>query len=792
MELSTNKNENGVVSIGESLESRKFQVSVDSQLFMVLSAQIYSDRIMAPIRELCCNAYDSHITAGTDCKIDVHIPTANDAVFSVRDYGTGLSKDDVFNLYSSYGSSTKRDSNDQIGCLGLGSKSPLAYVNAYSVVSFYNGMRYEYVVQLKNGEPYCDLIQESETDEPNGLLVSFFVKTQDVSAFNSKATTFFRTFHDCVNFTGSNLSASFKYLNRKYDIAVPASNKRVNSYVRYSRDTDGTFVVMGGVAYAFNMEAMPSDPQLRQDWVKARDMLRKFDCIYVYVPIGSVDIAASRETVSPTDRTIKTVSEVVLDITDKLNKEYADKYKATFRSKATRASLISEFEQLSTDLPWIEVCQFKYEDAMTAYDDIYEKRWSDFFRRVTGGTLLPSGAIQYTEGRLADTVTQSVSPSLRISGYEVFGSNSKLSVPLKMLHGKGYVFVEVDKDSRVDDSRPHTIPVIIRHNVLNNYKYITILSSKLATDMRKAGFTVMKWDELEKPPRKERVTETVKRTKWESLLAGSFCIDGYWLEDWDTGIPSRFTVGKSDVRPALAIKEGAKKIAYIEVGVGGRHGAALPLWAGKAMLNANVSVATAMKHITSVVQTHLGIPVIAASPACARRLDKAGIGVSVFDIYLDKIKDLVKVKELDAPMISNAVRNKIAKSEAAIPIPKDELAAYCGDAAVAKEIVNLLSGKSVDNQRGFISEQLAADTLGVCYSVLSGESATEKSCAIREAVSKAVEFIERTYPLASQAIKAGGSTYYCSEADVVEYVELINKKRAEARVKMTNKKGGVK
>ena len=87
-------------------------------------------------------------------------------MFSVRDYGVGLSKDDVFNLYSSYGKSTKRDSNDQIGCLGLGSKSPLAYTDSYSVVSFFDGMRYEYIVQLKDGEPYCDLIQEGETDEP--------------------------------------------------------------------------------------------------------------------------------------------------------------------------------------------------------------------------------------------------------------------------------------------------------------------------------------------------------------------------------------------------------------------------------------------------------------------------------------------------------------------------------------------------------------------------------------------------------------------------------------------------
>ena len=779
MELSTNKNENGVVSIGESLESRKFQVSVDFQLFMVLSAQIYSDRIMAPIRELCCNAYDSHIAAGTDRKIDVHIPTANDAVFSVRDYGIGLSKDDVFNLYSSYGSSTKRDSNDQIGCLGLGSKSPLAYVNAYSVVSFYNGMRYEYVVQLKNGEPYCDLIQESETDEPNGLLVSFFVKPQDVSAFNIKATTFFRTFHDCVNFTGHNLSASFKYLNHKYNIAVPASNKRVDSYVRYNRDAEGTHVVMGGVAYAFNMEATPSDPQLRQDWVKAREMLRKFENIYVYVPIGSVDIAASRETVSPTDRTIKTVTEAMLDTINKLNKEYADKYKSTFKAKPTRALLISEIEQLSSDLPWIEVCQFKYEDAMMNYDDIYEKRWSDFFRRITGGTLLTSGAIQYTEGRSIDTVTQSVNPSLRLSGYEVFSSNTKTSPSLRMLHGKDYVFVEADKDSRVDDSRPHAIPTIIRHNVINNYKYVTVLSSKLATSLRKADFTVMKWDELEKPPRKERVTESVKRTKWENLLAGSFCVDGYWIEGYDAGLPSRFTVGKLSVCPALAIKEGTKKIAYIEMGAGGKYGAYLPIWAGKAMFNATVNVATIMKHITSVIQDHLGIPVIAASPSCARRLDKAGIGVNVFDIYLEKINDLVKVEELDAPMISSAVRAKIAPSATLIPILEDTLAEYCGNTTVAKEIVTILSGEPVVSRSEFIDEHLPTDTLPVCYSILSGEPVADKTGAIREAVNKAVEFIECTYPLAAPAIKSGGSAYYCSSADVVEYVELINKKIAK-------------
>lgn len=783
MQLAIDKNENGVVSIGESLESRKFQVSVDSQLFMVLSAQIYSDRIMAPIRELCCNAYDSHVAAGTDRKIDVCVPTSSNAIFSVRDYGVGLSKDDVFNLYSSYGKSTKRDSNDQIGCLGLGSKSPLAYTESYSVISFFDGMRYEYIVQLKNGEPYCDLIQESETDEPNGLLVSFFVKSQDVSAFNVKAAKFFRTFHDCVNFTGLNLSSSFRYLNRKYDVAVPASDRRASSYVSYSRDAEGTFVVMGGVAYAFNVGSMPSDPQLRQSWVAARDWLRKFEEIYVYVPIGSVDIAASRETVSPTDKTISAVSAVVNAVADRLNKEYATKYKTAFKAFPTKDSLMAEFNQLNEDLPWIEVCTFKYKDKPRDYDDVFEARWDEFFRKNLGGFLCVSNTREYSEGSRMDTVSQQGELNVRFCAYEVFSSSVKRSRVLAMLFGENYVFVEADNDSRVAGSKRYGVPAVIRHNIVNNYKYICVVSAEVAKNIRNAGFNVVKWVDLEKPPRKERETNREQKSSWETLLAGAFCPDGYWLNSYEAGFAHSFTIGKSTCCASYAVPEGTKKIAYIEAGVGGRYGAVLPIWAGRAMSHSSVNVAVLMKHIVSVVQLHLGIPVIAVSPACARRLDKKGIGVNVFDFYLEKIKELVKAEELITPMIVNAVGRRFTQSDAKLPVLTDELIKCCGNEEVANEIINRLSGdyRRPAGESEFVMRRLDdQSSIAVCYSALTGESAAEKNTDIVEAINRAVEFIDTTYPLAANAIKSGWSTSGTSMTDIVEYIELKNEKRARS------------
>ena len=131
------QNEAILSNVGEVGE---FRIRNSAKAFNILSSGLYANKIKAVIRELSCNAVDSHIAAGkTDTPFDIHLPNSLEPWFSIRDYGIGLNHDQVTNLYTTYFESTKTDSNEFIGALGLGSKSPFSYTENFTVTAIKDG-----------------------------------------------------------------------------------------------------------------------------------------------------------------------------------------------------------------------------------------------------------------------------------------------------------------------------------------------------------------------------------------------------------------------------------------------------------------------------------------------------------------------------------------------------------------------------------------------------------------------------------------------------------------------------
>ena len=115
-------------------EIGEFRIRNSAKAFSILSSGLYANKIRAIIRELSCNAVDSHVAAGkSETPFDVHLPNQLEPWFSIRDYGTGLTNDQVTSIYTTYFESTKTDSNAFIGALGLGSKSPFSYTDNFTV-----------------------------------------------------------------------------------------------------------------------------------------------------------------------------------------------------------------------------------------------------------------------------------------------------------------------------------------------------------------------------------------------------------------------------------------------------------------------------------------------------------------------------------------------------------------------------------------------------------------------------------------------------------------------------------
>jgi hypothetical protein len=176
-----------VVQIGE-LQRKNFRLLENDKMFEILSDKLYTDKLYAPIRELIANAYDANVEAGNDpYDFVVGMPTEEDLTFYVRDYGVGMTADEIENLYSVYGMSSKEDTNEQIGCIGLGAKSPFAYTTEFTVDSIKNGTRNVYHCYMQDGYPRLTrMLQCAAGKERNGTKVSYQVRTKDVHPIYEK------------------------------------------------------------------------------------------------------------------------------------------------------------------------------------------------------------------------------------------------------------------------------------------------------------------------------------------------------------------------------------------------------------------------------------------------------------------------------------------------------------------------------------------------------------------------------------------------------------------------------
>ena len=208
--MKLNKNVNVIERSGQFEESN-YTIDATAKAFSILSDGLYANKIRAVVRELSTNAYDSHIDAGKkDVPFEVHLPNSMEPHFSIRDFGTGLSHEDCMDLYTTYFRSNRTESNDAVGCMGLGSKSPFAYNDSFTVESFYNGKHRTYTAyKNEREEPVFAMLHEKDTSEPNGLRVSFPVQSHtydnDFDRFKEESEELYAYFKVKPKVSGQNI-----------------------------------------------------------------------------------------------------------------------------------------------------------------------------------------------------------------------------------------------------------------------------------------------------------------------------------------------------------------------------------------------------------------------------------------------------------------------------------------------------------------------------------------------------------------------------------------------------------
>jgi len=185
-----NQKQSNVLATGPANKSIGMSLDLDSAqvLMQMLSKNLYSDAIGSTVRECASNALDSHRRAGVNKPILVSLVRndSNNYEFSVEDFGIGLDANDVEKIISKYGKSTKRDSDTELGMMGLGFKAPLAYASSFYFRCRKDGVERKYMMYEGEDTNTIDLIYEKPTTESNGVKVIIPIKWSDRWDFTKK------------------------------------------------------------------------------------------------------------------------------------------------------------------------------------------------------------------------------------------------------------------------------------------------------------------------------------------------------------------------------------------------------------------------------------------------------------------------------------------------------------------------------------------------------------------------------------------------------------------------------
>jgi hypothetical protein len=275
---------------------------------MGILSGLYADPIKAVIRELSVNANESHKASGNKSPIKVTFPSTSGPTFIIKDEGLGLDIDEFGKLMASYGSSGeyKSTSNEYTGGFGLGCKAPAAYTDQWTITCIKGGKKWVLVCfKDEFGVPSFDTLEESETDEPNGVEVKLPVKANDVERFRSTAVEVFNVFR--VKPTVSNATADeYNAIN-----LVPQSVvlKEDNWQITDPNEDTHSYVVMGDVRYPINYNSF----KLPDDLGVATNLGITFD-----IEVGGLQVAPSREALMYTPMTVKRLTAEVKKVIDSL------------------------------------------------------------------------------------------------------------------------------------------------------------------------------------------------------------------------------------------------------------------------------------------------------------------------------------------------------------------------------------------------------------------------------------------------------------------------------------------
>lgn len=344
IEIKTDQN---AESSGVDVSVMGFDMRKTAKLFHMLSSTLYSDKANSVNRELASNCHDSHYLAGNlDKAFIIKAPTYEYPFYEIRDFGVGLTEEEANSTILCYLGSDKDDREDLIGGWGIGSKSPFAYTTSYEVIVYKDGVKTHFTCwKDDNGLPQKAVIDKSETDEPNGVLMRMPVETTDIRTFEVKL-------RDYLNWTNYNVELHIGENVIKPRVA--SAEKDFGDFIVkvYPGGTGQRKLVYGGFSYAMD-QCVDDRYDYSSYWKKIQAKLRYgYDVSFVLNKPNVVTFAMNREVLEGSEKSRNFVTAMVNTFGELAEQkhELVNKLSEEFFGKANHAKTLVEVDEFIEEL----------------------------------------------------------------------------------------------------------------------------------------------------------------------------------------------------------------------------------------------------------------------------------------------------------------------------------------------------------------------------------------------------------------------------------------------------------
>lgn len=319
-----------------SADAQEMTIDAGSSVFLMDAlGKLYSSPARAVLREYLANAIDAHVEAGGKRPpVEISLPSRdNDNVLSIRDYGNGMSEEGFTQILSRYGASTKRNSNKLTGGFGLGAKAGFAVGNEFFMTSYQKGKMLKVrIYKVSGGKGYVEVIDRAATTEPDGMLVEVTIpagNVQEISRASLIDANFFEAYtSEEIQVSGREITDRYYNTVERFTIDIDEFSLlntekfralehggNIVGWVSTAPSRTPIRVIIGRVSYEIKWDSAENKYAAENSYsTKFNSALRELNKlerqVVLNIPIGSVELPSSREEITYSERSLRTIQAV--------------------------------------------------------------------------------------------------------------------------------------------------------------------------------------------------------------------------------------------------------------------------------------------------------------------------------------------------------------------------------------------------------------------------------------------------------------------------------------------------